>query len=156
MNVALTRQRSPVQIRCLDGTDESTTPGENPVRPTNSDIAAHALYLQRERYCPSTIESQVSSMKTIDSAPLPQDRKPVIHPSRIKGRPTNRRIPKRIVTCFLKVLKETGVGRIRSHVKDNRASMPVPPHELTTKWNCSIITLFDFLSNPSYIPKRGR
>ncbi len=41
------------------------TPGEIPVRPTNSDIAAHALHLQREGYRQSTIESQVSSMKTI-------------------------------------------------------------------------------------------
>ena len=65
LNVALTRQRSPVQIRCVDGTDESVTSGESPVRPTNSDIAAHALYLQREGYRTSTIESQVSSMKTV-------------------------------------------------------------------------------------------
>ena len=41
------------------------TSGESPVRPTNSDIAAHALYLQREGYRTSTIESHVSSMKTI-------------------------------------------------------------------------------------------
>jgi len=41
------------------------TAGEIPVRPTNSDIAAHALYLQREGYRTSTIESHVSAMKTL-------------------------------------------------------------------------------------------
>ena len=48
LNVALTRQRSPVQIRSVDGTDESVTSGESPVRPTNSDIAADAVFLQSE------------------------------------------------------------------------------------------------------------
>ena len=41
------------------------TLGESPVRPTNSDIAAHALFLQKEGYRTSTIESQVSSLKTV-------------------------------------------------------------------------------------------
>jgi len=32
---------------------------------------------------------------------------------------------------------------------------PVPPHGLTTKWNCGIITLYDFLSNLLYIRSEG-
>jgi integrase len=41
------------------------TVGGSPVRPTISDIAAHGLFLQREGYRQSAIESQVSSMKSI-------------------------------------------------------------------------------------------
>ena len=69
-NVALTRQRSPVRIRSNDCGDEPTTVGSANFRsgpPPNfsGEIASHALWMQKEGYRRSTIESAVSSLKGI-------------------------------------------------------------------------------------------
>ncbi len=64
MNVALTRQRSPVQIRSGPPIDESTTDAKLYGK-MSGEIAAHALWMQKEGYRRSTILSAVSCLKSV-------------------------------------------------------------------------------------------
>ena len=61
-NVALTRQRSPVQIRSGPPFDEPTTVSNSTY---SGQIAVHALWMQKEGYRRSTILSAVCCLKSV-------------------------------------------------------------------------------------------